>query len=117
MPVCGYVAVPKCGQRADLVGQLEILEGCEVVPSVNSDLLLLATSTVDLEEDLALRRRIESLPGLDVLLLTFGEIDPDTPLGDPLGVARRGTPPHPADSPSAEQPPHLFKKILPEERR
>jgi hypothetical protein len=64
------------------------MEGCEVVPALNSDLVLLVTTTPDPTVDRDLRSRIESLPGVEALLLTFGEIDPDTPLGDPVAEAR-----------------------------
>ena len=33
-------------------------------------------------------RRVEAMPGIEALLMTFGEIDPDTPVGDPLSRAR-----------------------------
>jgi hypothetical protein len=33
-----------------------------------------------------LRRKVEALEGIQALLLTFGEIDPDTQIGDPVAI-------------------------------
>ena len=97
MPVCGYVLVPDVEGRAVLLDRLSCLPGCEVVPAQNSDVLLLVTTTPGPREDRELRQRIESLPGLDALLLTFGEIDPDTEVGDPLLEDRGRRPPRPLE--------------------
>jgi hypothetical protein len=105
MPVCGYVLVPEARGRAVLMNRLSCLAGCEVVPAQNSDVLLLVTTTPGPTEDRELRQRIESLPGLDALLLTFGEIDPDTKVGDPLREDRRRRPPGPLSDESARQGP------------
>jgi hypothetical protein len=69
------------------------MEGCEALPATNSDLILLVTTTPDPAGDRDLRSRLESLPGVDALLLTFGEIDPDTPQADPLTEGRGDLPP------------------------
>ena len=92
MPVCGYVLVPEAQGRAGLLDRLSSMPECEVVPAQNSDLLLLVTSTPGPAEDRDLRRRVESLPGLQALLLTFGEIDPETLQRDPLLEDRRSPP-------------------------
>ena len=91
MPVCGYVVVPEPGESAPLARRLRAEDGCEVVPARNDDMLLLVTMADSLDEDAALRRRIEALPGIQALLMTFGEIDPDTREADPLQAARRGS--------------------------
>ena len=76
MPVCGYVVVPSPGAKQPITASLSALPGCEVVGAENADLLLLVTTTADAAADAALRHRIEALPGVDALLLTFGEIQP-----------------------------------------
>ena len=85
--------------------RLSCLRGCEVVPAQNSDVLLLVTTTPGPREDRELRQCIESLPGLDALLLTFGEIDPDTTVGDPLREDRGRRPPGPSRGEAAREGP------------
>lgn len=84
MPICGYVVVPRQGESTGTAEALSRIEGCEVFPAENEDLLLLITETDSLEADAALRRTLRRSPGIDALLLTFGEIDPDAPVGDPV---------------------------------
>jgi len=74
LPVCSYVVVPHAGEKERLRGTLSALAGCDVVPAINADLLLLVTTTPDMEADAALRRRVEALPSIQALLLTFGEV-------------------------------------------
>lgn len=88
MPVCGYVVLPRPGAMEETVRDLGRIDGCEVFPARNRDALLLVTDARSQETDQELRRRVEQIPGIQALLLTFGEIDPDTPLGDPIKEAR-----------------------------
>ncbi|HSM04543.1 MAG TPA: hypothetical protein VK858_07965 [Longimicrobiales bacterium] len=89
MPICGYVVVPRKGELAGTAEALSRLEGCEVFPAENEDLLLLVTETESLEADAILRRSLRQSPGIQALLLTFGEIDPDAPVGDPVRELER----------------------------
>jgi nitrate reductase NapAB chaperone NapD len=117
MPVCGYVAVPRPGEQTSLQGELSDLAGCEVVAAENSEVLLLVTTTSTFQEDLELRRRIEGLPSLEVLLLTFGEIDPETPVGDPLAEAKgRKLPMMDPASPAANTTPSQTRTLREESR-
>lgn len=84
MPVCGYVVVAGPGEADATAAALSRIEGCEVVPSENRDVLLLVTDTVSDSEDQDLRRRLEDVPGIQALLMTFGEIDPETPIAQPV---------------------------------
>jgi nitrate reductase NapAB chaperone NapD len=88
MPVCGYVVLPRPGALEDAARDLRRIEGCEVFPAENDDLLLLVTESDSVQDDQELRQRVNGVPGIQALLLTFGEIDPDTPMGDPVREAR-----------------------------
>ena len=90
MPVCSYVVVPSVGEAASVAAAMNALDGCEVVPAINSDVLLLVTETDNPSADAKLRERVEAVPGVQALLLSFGEIDPDTTEGDPVRRARGG---------------------------
>jgi nitrate reductase NapAB chaperone NapD len=89
VPVCSYIILPREGAAESLRASLETLDGCEVVPSTNSDILLLVTDTPSLEADTRLRQTIEDLEDLQLMVLSFGEIDPDTQDPDPLSHSRR----------------------------
>ena len=76
MPVCGWVVVPREGRKAELARALSATPRCEVVPAENANLLLLVSSGESPAEDEELRRRLDALPDIQALLLTFGEVGP-----------------------------------------
>jgi hypothetical protein len=111
MPICSYLVIPREGASEALAGRLEGLPGCEVARPARGEVLLLVTDTATPGEDEALRARIEAFQEIQALVLTFGEIDPETPLADPVGATRhrrpglpvlptevRPSPPDPGDS-------------------
>lgn len=106
MPVCSYLVIPQPGAQAVLAERLDELPGCDIDLAQEGELLLLITDTESWQVDEELRSRIESWPELQALIFTFGEIDPDTHLADPLAISRRRTAGLPIfqDSPG-EQPP------------
>ena len=95
MPICSYLVVPDEGVVADVSERLAGMPGCQVTRAENRDVLILVTDTPGLEEEHELRVKVEAMQGIQALLLTFGEIDPDTDLADPVtvgGGGRRGLP-------------------------
>lgn len=74
MGICSYLAIPRAGQRDALARRLAALPDCEVLPSLNRDILVLVTDTADRSAERALRDRIESLDGIRALVLTFAEV-------------------------------------------
>lgn len=91
MPICSYLVITEDGAAPRVARRLEELPGCEVTPAHNRSVLILVTDTPGLEEEHELRRRVEEVEGIEGLLLTFGEIDPETEVGDPVAIGdRRG---------------------------
>ncbi len=91
MPICSYLAVPRRGAGPELARGLSSFPECQVVEARNRELFIVVTETEGPEEDAALRERLESLDALEALILSFGDIDPDTSQGDPLGRGTRGS--------------------------
>jgi nitrate reductase NapAB chaperone NapD len=89
MPVCSYLVIPEKGQGGHLTRRLGDLPGCDVVQARNQEVLLLVTDTPGPDEDRRLRSRIEALPGIHALVLSFGEIDPETEEADPVRASRQ----------------------------
>lgn len=89
MAICSYLVIPEEGRAGSLAERLASLPGCDVVPARNRDLLLLVTDTDGPDEDEALRSRLEGMEGLQALVLTFGEIDPETEEADPVARTRK----------------------------
>jgi nitrate reductase NapAB chaperone NapD len=87
--ICSYLVIPEEGASGRVAERLAALPGCDVVEAENRDVLILVTDTPGLEEESDLRREVEALDGIQGLLLTFGEIDPDAPIGDPVATAKR----------------------------
>lgn len=89
MPICSYLVIPEKGAARSVERRLDALSGCDVARARNRDVLILVTETPGLEEEEELRTRVEELDGIQALLLTFGEIDPETSLDDPVSVGKR----------------------------
>ena len=90
MPICSYLVVPEPGAGERVRRRLSVIDGCEVTVAENRELLILITDTSDLEQEEELRAEVEGMDGIQALLFTFGEIDPETELADPVqGVKRR----------------------------
>ncbi len=88
MGICGYLVFTEDGATPALAARLTALPGCDVVRAERRDLLLLVTESTTADEEAALRETLEEMEGVSALVLTFGEIDPETPVGDPLGANR-----------------------------
>ncbi|GEM_PF-353080 len=89
MPVCSYLVVPQAGAGSELARRMAALPGCDVARAENRNVLLLVTDTPGPDEDRELRDTLESMEGIQALVLAFGEIDPDTKEADPLGGRRK----------------------------
>ena len=83
MPIKSYLAYPVRGRRDDVAGALRALPGCQVIPAINRDLLVVVTDTPDetaeeaLQEALALVKELEGL----ALVAGLGDADPDPAAG------------------------------------
>lgn len=91
MPICSYLVIPDPDSIEALVRRLDALSECDVTRSETRDVLLLVTDTSGPAEDRELRGRIEGMEGIQAMVLTFGEIDPDTEEADPIrsGAGRK----------------------------
>jgi nitrate reductase NapAB chaperone NapD len=75
VPICSYLVIAQAGEAGALARRLEEIPGCQAVRASNRDVLLLVTETPGVVEEVALRTAIEGLPGLQAVVLTFGELD------------------------------------------
>jgi len=89
MPICSYLVIPEEGATDRVRDGLAGVPGCEVERAENRDVLILVTDTPGLEEEGRLRSRVEAMEGIQALLLTFGEIDPDADIADPIALGKR----------------------------
>jgi hypothetical protein len=67
MPIKSYLAYPVRGRRDELARALRALRGCQVIPAVNRDLLIVVTDTPDETAEETLQgalARVEFLQGL-----------------------------------------------------
>ena len=72
MPIKSYLAYPVRGQRDALTVALRGLGGCEIIPAVNEDLLVVVTDTPDETAEQALQEALARLPALEGLALVAG---------------------------------------------
>jgi nitrate reductase NapAB chaperone NapD len=79
LAICSYLVIPVEGAGAALAAGLEAVPGCEIVRAENREVFILVTDTPGPAEEAALRARIEALPGIGTLILTFGQLDPGDP--------------------------------------
>ena len=77
MPVKSYLAYPMRGRRDELAGALRALRGCQVIPAVNRDLLVVVTDTPDEAAEEALQGALTRVKFLEGLALVAGLGDAD----------------------------------------
>jgi|APSaa5957512622_1039677.scaffolds.fasta_scaffold132566_2 nitrate reductase NapAB chaperone NapD len=87
MPVCSYLVFPR-PDADDLAQRLAALPGCEVTPADNADLLILLTETPDMAAEEQLQTQLEGVAGIQCLVLTFGDLQPEDVAQ--AGATRRG---------------------------
>lgn len=88
MPICSYLVIADEGATERVRDRLAAIPECRVAPAENRDVMILLTDTEGLHEEAALRSAVETMDGIQALLLTFGEIDPDADIGDRIALAR-----------------------------
>jgi hypothetical protein len=72
MPIKSYLAYPERGRRDELAAALGRLGGCEVLPALNRDVLILVTDTPDEAAEAALEAALAEVPALQGLGLVAG---------------------------------------------
>lgn len=72
MPVMSYLVYPVAGRRDELASTFEGMESCEILPSENTDLLLLLTDTPDAPAQKRLEEELRSLDSIATLALVSG---------------------------------------------
>jgi hypothetical protein len=77
MPIKSYLAYPVRGRRDELADALRALPGCQVIPAVNQDLLVVVTDTPDETAEEALQDALARAELLESLALVAGLGDTD----------------------------------------
>jgi nitrate reductase NapAB chaperone NapD len=75
MPVLSYIALPKTGEKNELLKALNSMQFCDAFPADNKDILILVTDTPDKSTDKELHAQLKNLPTLESLSMTFGYND------------------------------------------
>jgi hypothetical protein len=77
MPIKSYLAYPREGQRDALADALGAVPGCQVIPAVNRDLLIVVTDTRDDTAEAAVQEALAGLELLGGLALVAGMAERD----------------------------------------
>ena len=72
MTIQSYLVYPEPGRTAALTATLASIPGCEVIPSVNRDLLVLVTESGDEAAQKSLEATLEELDGAACLAMVGG---------------------------------------------
>lgn len=72
MPIKSYLAHSETGKKQTLIDALSQLNGCEVIPATNQDLVVVVTETIDDASDVILKEKIEHIDSLKLLALVSG---------------------------------------------
>jgi hypothetical protein len=78
MPIKSYLAYPVRGRRDELAAALRTLRGCQVIPAVNRDVLVVVTDTPDEVAEEALQGALARVELLEGLALVAGLAEADT---------------------------------------
>ena len=80
MPIKSYLAYPMTGQREALHSALADLDGCTVMPSTNTELMILVTDTPDDAAEELLGATLRDITALQSLAMVAGYSAPlETP--------------------------------------
>ncbi|WP_152285993.1 hypothetical protein [Flavicella marina] len=72
MPIKSYLAHPYQGQKMELYNTLSQLEGCEVIPAENKDVLILVTDTETSKQEDALQEKLNMIKSIKLLAMVAG---------------------------------------------
>jgi len=72
MPILSYLALPQAGGMKQLCVDLEGIEYCEIIPSLNQEVVVLVTDTPDEKTEKTLQKTLKKLSSLQSLSMTFG---------------------------------------------
>ena len=72
MPLKSYLAHPEEGKKEDLVLELSLIKGCEVVAAKNKELIILVTETEDKDAEEILKNQLERVENLKLLSMVSG---------------------------------------------
>lgn len=79
MPICSYLVFPKPGAESTLAQTLTGLPGCELIPAENrDDVMVLVTETQSKSDAKELEEKLKEIQDIQCLVLTFGEVAPET---------------------------------------
>jgi nitrate reductase NapAB chaperone NapD len=80
MPVFAYLAMPVKGAKETLFAELSALPYCEIIPADNADILVLVTDAPNEKAQYDLQEKLQKIPSLQSLSMTFGcsdELQPE----------------------------------------
>ena len=72
MPIKSYILHYEENKREDLIKELQKLQGCEIIPAQNHDVLVLVTETETEELDSKLYNKLLEIKGLKHVSLVSG---------------------------------------------
>ena len=72
MPIKSYLARPHDGKFSELINELSHINGCDIIPSTNHEIAVLATDTQDDIEDNKLLSQINAIGSLRMLSMVSG---------------------------------------------
>ena len=72
MPILSYLALPHTGGMKQLCNDLNSMDHCEVIPSLNEEVVILVTDTPDEKKEKSLQKVLKELTSLQSLSMTFG---------------------------------------------
>lgn len=76
MPVKSYLARPHDGKFSELLQELSLIEGCDIIPSTNQDVAVLVTDAQTDLEDNKILAQINAIDSLKMLSMVSGfEVD------------------------------------------
>ena len=72
MPIKSYIAHPQEGKYQELLSELSNIEGCDIIPSENKEIVVVVTDSKSDSEDKNMQIEIDSIKSLKILSLVSG---------------------------------------------
>ncbi len=75
MPIQSYLVYPRQGQKNTLASILNRTAHCQTVESLNKDVLILVTDTLNNEEEGILQENLKLIPEIQEMALVYAQED------------------------------------------
>ncbi len=73
MPILSYLVYPREGKKEELISSLQKISSCEIVESINKDVVILLTDTKNDYEEGLIQENLKQVPEIEGMALVYAQ--------------------------------------------